>query len=63
MFFHFGIRTFNEGHKDWDLKPMEHQLVNHVVLTEETVPDCEIESFDFDKDKKVAAQLMYIPRF
>lgn len=81
---------------------MEHQLVNHVVLTEEIVPDCEIESFEvrvypyyygipvtvfhgttighkaicpfptirtnrieilFDKDKKVAAQLKYIPRF
>ena len=23
VFFHFGIRTFNEGHKDWDMKPME----------------------------------------
>ena len=22
VFFHFGIRTFNEGHKDWDMKPM-----------------------------------------
>ena len=22
VFFHFGIRTFNEGHRDWDLKPM-----------------------------------------
>lgn len=22
VFFHFGIRTFNEGHKDWDGKPM-----------------------------------------
>ena len=20
VFFHFGIRTFNEGHKDWDMK-------------------------------------------
>ncbi len=23
VFFHFGIRTFNEGHKDWDMKHME----------------------------------------
>ena len=23
VFLHFGIRTFNEGHKDWDMKPME----------------------------------------
>jgi len=23
VFFHFGIRTFNEGHRDWDMKPME----------------------------------------
>ncbi len=23
VFFHFGIRTFYEGHKDWDLKPMD----------------------------------------
>ena len=23
VFFHFGIRTFNEGHEDWDLQPME----------------------------------------
>ena len=23
VFFHFGIRTFNEGHVDWDMKPME----------------------------------------
>lgn len=22
LFFHFGIRTFYEGHKDWDMKPM-----------------------------------------
>ncbi len=22
VFFHFGIRTFNEDHKDWDMKPM-----------------------------------------
>ena len=22
VFFHFGIRTFYEGHKDWDMKPM-----------------------------------------
>lgn len=23
VFFHFGIRTFYEGHKDWDMKPMD----------------------------------------
>ena len=23
VFFHFGIRTFNEGHRDWDGKPMD----------------------------------------
>ena len=22
VFFHFGIRTFYEGHKDWDMEPM-----------------------------------------
>lgn len=22
VFFHFGIRSFNEGHRDWDMKPM-----------------------------------------
>ncbi len=22
VFFHFGIRTFHEGHRDWDMKPM-----------------------------------------
>lgn len=22
FFFHFGIRTFYEGHKDWDMKEM-----------------------------------------
>ena len=28
VFFHFGIRTFNEGHKDWDMKPMELESFN-----------------------------------
>ncbi len=28
VFFHFGIRTFNEGHKDWDMKPMELSSFN-----------------------------------
>lgn len=28
IFFHFGIRTFNEGHKDWDMKPMELSSFN-----------------------------------
>ena len=23
VLFHFGIRTFNEGHTDWDMQPME----------------------------------------
>lgn len=23
VFFHFGIRTFYEGHRDWDMKPMD----------------------------------------
>ena len=27
-FFHFGIRSFNEGHKDWDMKPMELSSFN-----------------------------------
>lgn len=28
VFFHFGIRTFYEGHKDWDLKPMPADKFN-----------------------------------
>lgn len=28
VFFHFGIRTFNEGHRDWDMKPMELDSFN-----------------------------------
>ena len=28
VFFHFGIRSFNEGHKDWDMKPMELESFN-----------------------------------
>jgi len=28
VFFHFGIRTFNEGHKDWDMKHMELSSFN-----------------------------------
>lgn len=174
IMFSFGIRTFNEGHKDWDMEEMalstfnpteldcdewlktaseagakyailvckhhdgfanwpsayteysvkntpwkggkgdvvaeekkltmtmEHQLVNHVVLTEEIEPNHEIENFEiriypysygipvtvyrgttighkaicpfptirtnkvevvFDKEKKVAAQLKYVPIF
>lgn len=35
VFFHFGIRTFNEGHKDWDMKPMELSSFNPTDL------DCE----------------------
>ncbi len=27
-FFHFGIRTFNEGHRDWDMKQMELKSFN-----------------------------------
>ena len=46
VFLHFGIRTFNEGHEDWDMKPMEPQLVNHVVLNEVIDSYCEIESFE-----------------
>ncbi len=34
-FFHFGIRTFNEGHKDWDMRPMELSSFNPTEL------DCE----------------------
>lgn len=32
VFLHFGIRTFNEGHKDWDLKPMELSSFNPTDL-------------------------------
>lgn len=35
VFFHFGIRTFNEGHKDWDMKHMELSSFNPTEL------DCE----------------------
>lgn len=34
-FFHFGIRTFYEGHKDWDMKPMALSGFNPTEL------DCE----------------------
>lgn len=32
VFFHFGIRTFNEGHKDWDMMPMELESFNPTDL-------------------------------
>lgn len=35
VFFHFGIRTFYEGHRDWDLKPMDPAAYNPTEL------DCE----------------------
>lgn len=35
VFFHFGIRTFYEGHRDWDLKPMDPCAYNPTEL------DCE----------------------
>jgi len=35
VFFHFGIRTFYEGHKDWDNKPMPLEGFNPAQL------DCE----------------------
>lgn len=35
VFFHFGIRTFYEGHKDWDRKPMALSAFDPVEL------DCE----------------------
>ena len=28
VFFHFGIRTFNENHTDWDMKPMDLSSFN-----------------------------------
>lgn len=35
VFFHFGIRTYYEGHSDWDLKYMDPSVYNPVCL------DCE----------------------
>lgn len=35
IFFHFGIRTFYEGHQDWDMKPMDLSVFNPTEL------DCE----------------------
>ena len=35
VFFHFGIRTFNEGHQDWDMKEMPLSTFNPTDL------DCE----------------------
>ncbi|MBQ8207703.1 MAG: alpha-L-fucosidase [Clostridia bacterium] len=35
VFLHFGIRTFNEGHRDWDMKNMELSSFNPTEL------DCE----------------------
>lgn len=35
VFFHFGIRTFYEGHEDWDMKPMPAEAFNPKEL------DCE----------------------
>ena len=32
VFLHFGIRTFNEGHTDWDMKPMELSTFNPTEL-------------------------------
>ena len=32
VFFHFGIRTFNEGHIDWDMKPMDASTFNPTEL-------------------------------
>ena len=32
VFFHFGIRTFNEGHRDWDHKPMALSSFNPTDL-------------------------------
>ena len=32
IFFHFGMRTFNEGHKDWDMKPMALESFNPTDL-------------------------------
>ncbi len=35
VFFHFGIRTFYEGHKDWDMEPMDLSAFDPTQL------DCE----------------------
>lgn len=35
VFLHFGIRTFNEEHRDWDMKPMSPETFNPTEL------DCE----------------------
>ena len=35
VFFHFGIRTFYEGHKDWDMQKMDPEAFNPTEL------DCE----------------------
>ncbi len=32
VFFHFGIRTFYEGHRDWDMKPMDLEAFDPVDL-------------------------------
>ena len=32
VFFHFGIRTFNEGHADWDMQPMALSSFNPTAL-------------------------------
>lgn len=32
VFFHFGIRTFYEGHKDWDMKEMPLEVFNPIEL-------------------------------
>lgn len=32
VFFHFGIRTFYEGHKDWDMKEMPLEAFNPIEL-------------------------------
>ncbi len=32
VFFHFGIRTFYEGHRDWDMKPMPAEGFNPTQL-------------------------------
>ena len=32
VFFHFGIRTFYEGHIDWDMEPMDPVRFNPSTL-------------------------------
>ena len=32
VFFHFGIRSYYEGHKDWDMKPMDASVFNPTEL-------------------------------